>query len=228
MQESENERPARRTIQPARLNQIVLILAVFTIAMMCISLGAGYYAATRPTPIPTPTETVFPTKTPIPTPTKTEPPRVRATDVIPPAAYLPGLAPDDVVKTFMGYMFQCSDTGQTEAGARQWTCRQISSYATSEVRIISRSGETVDEVIATIKITEGAARSEEIGRFLSEAAALNYEGAAPRQAADWVKRKVPGLQAGDEPLQAVFGDVQFTLEHTAQGWSLTLGQLPQE
>ncbi len=228
MQEKESNRPARWSIQPSRLNQLVRILAIFAIAMMCISLSAGYYAATRPTPIPTPTETVVPTDTPIPTPTKTEPPRVRATDSFPKAVYLPGLSPDDVIKIFMGYMFQCQDPVKTDAGLYEWTCSQESSYANSRVRVLSRTSETVDQVIATVKATEGAARSEEIGRFLGQAAGLNYNGAEPRQATDWVRRKVLGLKAGDEPLLAVFGDVQFTLEHQAEGWSLTLGELPSE
>ncbi len=228
MQAEESPHPALHPNRIARLNQFTLYFAIFAIVIMCISLSTGFYAATRPTPLPTPTETAVPTKTPLPTPTKTEPPSVRATDAAPKAAYLPGLTPHDVTQTFMGFMFQCGEPERTDAGLLQWTCTQETSYATSQVFILSRTEETVDQVTAVIKIEQASGRTEEAGRFLGQAAALGYTASEPKQATNWVRRKVPGVQAGDEPLQAVFGDVQFTLSRSDIQWMLQIGELPPE
>jgi len=222
------EAQARKVV---RLNRIMLALAIFAIVVMFISLSAGYYAVTRPTPSPTPTETatptstIAPTSTLVPTPTKTEPPSARSAGAQPKDVYLPGLTPGAVVQAYTIRLYQCSDPRLNEAGLYEWICTQGSSYATNEVHILSRGEDTVDQVVATFKTAEDSSRTDEIEHFLGEAAGLQYTGSTPSQATDWVRRKVPGLQAGEQPLRAVFGDVLFVLSCSGQDWSLTVGEL---
>ncbi len=229
-----NPDPEAQARKVVRLNRIMLALAIFAIVMMCIALSASYYVVTRPTPTPTPTETATPTSTIVPTstlaptPTKTEPPSARSAGAQPKDAYLPGLTPGAVVQAYIIRLYQCSDPVLNEAGLYEWICTQDSSYGTNEVHILSRGEETVDQVVATFKTAEDSRLTEEIGHFLGEAAGLQYTGSAPGQATDWVRSKVSSLQAGEQPLQAVFGDVYFVLSCSGEDWTLTVGELPDD
>lgn len=220
MQAENNPRPA------GRLDRWVQFLAILAVVILCLSFGTSYYTATRPTLAPTLTLTPIPSPTLPPTATPTAPPSARPTGAAPKPAYLPGLTPDEVNKKFLSYMFQCGQPQTTAAGLYQWTCRLESSYATSEVRTFSRTPETVDQVVADIRM-DRRQNIEEVSRFLTQVAELPYAGSEPDAAVAWVKYKLPDMQPGDEPLQAVFGDTLFRLYRTAEGdWVLELGELP--
>ncbi len=227
MQAEESSRPEGSPKKAVLFNRIALILAIFTIFVMCFSLSVGYYVATRPIASPTPTETAVITQTAVPVPTKTEPPSARITDPAPKAAYLPGLNPKDLVQTYQRKMYHCDQPTLTAAGLHQWTCTQNTSYSSTKVQFLSRTEETIDQIAATIQVTTPGGHSGEAANFFSQTVQLEYTAAVPTQASDWVRRKVTSLKPGDE-LHGVFGDVLFTLSRTSVDWTLTIGELPSE
>jgi hypothetical protein len=208
-----------------RFDAVARSLAMIAIFVMLFSLGAGYYMSILPTPVPVPTETPIPSPTASPTPTRTPPPTARQTPGIR-EVFIPGLDPEAVRTKFQANMFVCTEAELGEAGFYEWSCEQESSSIKTELRIFSRTADTVDKMTGIVSQPGNPFLGSAL-RFFRLMAEVQYEGAEPRSAEDWLTITLPKIASDEEFKRAVFGEVLFVLSGTPRQWTFEMGELPQ-
>jgi hypothetical protein len=208
-----------------KFNAVARTVAIAAIFIMLFSMGAGYYVSIIPTVAPTPTQTPLPSPTLSPTPTKTPPPTARSTPGVR-EVFIPGLSADALRNQFRANLFICTEAEMAESGYYEWSCTQESASIKVEMSVFSRTPDTIDKITTVVSQPDNPFLGSAL-RFFKIIAQLQYEGAEPRSADDWLSNTLPTVASDEQSERAVFGDVLFVLSGTPRQWTFEMGELPE-